>query len=182
MPSQESVPQERREEQVRRLDTLFREHERALYRYVRYLSDSPSMAKDIYQETWLRVAQHIARGGRIKNFKSFLFTTAVNLFRDELRKLKIRRFFLGSEGEQANIIWKIADDEKAPSFEMRDALAAAIRELSPKQRMMFTLAYIEGFKIHDISEIMGCAEGTVKATIYKAVQKLRKELKDFNTA
>ncbi len=86
MPLQESAPQERiKDDKARQLDKLFREHEQALYRYVRYLSDSPSMAEDIYQETWLRVAQHIARGGRIRNFKNFIFMTAANLFRDELR-------------------------------------------------------------------------------------------------
>ena len=41
--------------------TLFEEYEGELYRYVRYLCTSSTQAEDIYQETWLRAAQHIAK-------------------------------------------------------------------------------------------------------------------------
>ena len=162
-------------------NALFEEHEGALYRYTRYLCGSKLMAEDIYQETWLRAAKHRANAKEIRNFKNFIFTIATNIFRDELRKQKIRRFVLGpSSDDDANIKFPASTgDAKMDQFDLKIALKNAIQTLSTKQKIMFTLAHIQGFKIKEISAMMGCAEGTVKATIYRAVQKLRKELHEF---
>lgn len=161
-------------------EKLFQQHEADLWRYARYLADSQSWAEDIYQETWLRVARHINKNRVIKNFKNFLFTVATNIYRDDLKKRRFRRFFLGpslDDEEQDDKIW-VSSQVNENDF-LSDALDQSLRALSARQRSMFCLSYIEGFKISEISKIMNCAEGTVKATIYKAVQKLRQDLKEF---
>jgi RNA polymerase sigma-70 factor (ECF subfamily) len=161
-------------------EALFKRHEADLYRYARYLADTTVAAEDIYQETWLRVAKHIHNGKAIQNFKKFLFTVATNIHRDELRKIKTRRFFLGpsmDDDEQNQNIW-VSPDVSSEEF-FSDALEESLSHLSARQRSMFCLNYIEGFKIAEIAKMMNCADGTVKATIYKAVQKLRRDLKEF---
>ncbi len=161
-------------------DTLFREHQAGLYRYLRSIAGPFISVDDLYQETWLRVSRHLARGKSIQNFKSFLYTTATNLFRDELRKLKIRRFFLGSLEEHSGTdehIWVASANDDNDDF--AGALENALQRLSPRQRMAFTLSYLENLKVDEISRIMKCAPGTVKATLFKAVKKLRNELKEF---
>lgn len=161
-------------------ESLFHEHEASLFRYIRHLAGSSGLVEDIYQEVWLRIAGHINSGKEIRNFKSFIFTIATNIFRDELRRLQIRRFFLGPavDEEFPDQIW--VSSNKPDAFDLSDALETALRKLSTKQRIMFCLSYIEGFKISEISRLMSCAQGTVKATIYKAVQKLRRELHEYN--
>ncbi len=159
---------------------LFKTHEADLFRYARYLSDSQSAADDIYQETWLRVATFLQHKPVIRNFKNFLFSVATNIHRDDLKKRKVRRFFLGpsiNDENEHQHIW-VASEFK-PDDLLSDALEESLQQLSARQRSMFCLSYIEGFKISEISQMMNCAEGTVKATIYKAVQKLRQDLKEF---
>ncbi|MBN1481097.1 RNA polymerase sigma factor [candidate division KSB1 bacterium] len=159
---------------------LFHQNEAALFRYIRYLAGSSRHAEDIYQETWLRVVGYLRKGKRIQNFKGFLFTVATNIYRDELQRLRIRRFFLGTsldEKDVADELW-VSTETSPDQEELNEILEYSLSHLSGKQRSMFCLRFIEGFKISEISQIMKCAEGTVKATLYKAVQKLRHHLKN----
>ena len=55
--------------------------------------------QDLFQETWLRAVRALPGKSKIKNFKHYIFTIATNLYRDELRKLRVRRFFLGEEAD-----------------------------------------------------------------------------------
>ena len=67
----------------------------------------------------------------------------------------------------------------ADQFAVREALTKAMKTLSHKQRTIFVLTYVEGYKIREVSEMLGKAEGTVKSTLHRAVLILREELKDF---
>lgn len=158
---------------------LFQKHEAALYRYVRYLAGYSQSAEDLYQETWLRVVGYLNKGEKIHNFKNFLFTVATNIFRDELQSLRIRRFFLGASLDDERFsdeLW-VSTEPSSDQNTLNETLENGLAQLSARQRSMFCLSYIEGFKIAEISRMTKCAEGTVKATIHKAVQKLRRHLR-----
>ncbi len=53
---------------------------------------------------------------------------------------------------------------------------AAVEELPPRQREVVTLRIIEGMSTRETAEIMGCAQGTVKASLSQAIGKLRDRL------
>lgn len=165
---------------------LFEKYESHLYRYVLYLTGHRSWAEDIYQETWYRVADYFNKKKKVKNFKGWLFTIATNLFRDELRKKKIRQFFLGNDdsGRQYDSLpfdFDMLETEQSYGdlYEIREALYKALQKLTIKQRTIFILAYVHGYKIAHISEITGSAVGTIKATLHRTIKILRKELVEF---
>ena len=160
-------------------ELLFQQYEAGLFRYVMYLCNSLSQAEDLYQETWLRVVTRFRKRSKIRNFKSYLYTTATNLFRDELRKRRVRRFILGEIAEltikeSPLLLWN--GDNPDRNIHIRDEIQQALGALTERQRMMFCLSYIEDLSIAEISRITNCAKGTVKSTLYKAVQKMRKTL------
>jgi len=64
---------------------------------------------------------------------------------------------------------------------LRDRLERAVLALPHRQRSAFVLRYVHGMGIAEIAQIMGCAQGTVKATVHKAVLRMRRELKDLDT-
>jgi len=154
-------------------EKLYYLYEKPLFRFVVYLSGQQYLAEELFQETWLRAAKHFRNKKQVSSFKSWLFTIAVNLYRDELRKSKIRRFFLGDEEPEPRFQNNFTD------FEIRDELNEAIQSLSEKQRTVFILFYVEGMKISEVSQIVGRTEGTIKATLHQTIKKLRKELKEF---
>ncbi len=63
----------------------------------------------------------------------------------------------------------------AEASEPIDVLAA-VRGLPARQAEAVTLRYLEGLSTKDTAEAMGCAQGTVKATLAKALKALRGRL------
>jgi RNA polymerase sigma-70 factor, ECF subfamily len=59
-------------------------------------------------------------------------------------------------------------------------LEQAIAQLSPRQRMAVNLYYFVGLDTRSCAEVMGCAEGTVKATLHQARGRLRALLDEGN--
>ena len=62
---------------------------------------------------------------------------------------------------------------------LRRRLDEAILTLTHRQRTAFVLRYSQDMSIDEIASVLDCAPGTVKATIHKAVQKLRRQLGDI---
>ena len=59
---------------------------------------------------------------------------------------------------------------------LRQAIAVAMERLSPNQRSVFTLVHLEGFTVREAAEIVGCAEGTAKSHLHRALGALRESL------
>jgi RNA polymerase sigma-70 factor (ECF subfamily) len=58
-------------------------------------------------------------------------------------------------------------------------VAQAVETLSPKQKIVFTMKYFDGYKIREIAEMTGLNEGTVKRYLFAATRKVRESLKDL---
>ena len=167
--------------------TLYKRYETDLYRFVYYLADEPDTAEELFQETWLRVVRHMGKK-RITDFKKWIFAIATNLYRDELRKRKVRRLFLGREpveGESSDAgvgerhTAASGGQPEAEAFAIREALGKAMKNLTPRQRTVFILTQIEGFKMREVAEMLGKSEGTIKSTLHRAVSMLRDALGEF---
>jgi len=52
----------------------------------------------------------------------------------------------------------------------------ALDRLAPRQRAAVILRYLGDLTVADIANVMGCAEGTVKATLHQALRNLRVDL------
>lgn len=53
---------------------------------------------------------------------------------------------------------------------------AGVAELPPRQRIAVVLLHLAGLSVPETAEVMGCAEGTVKATVHVALAVLRLEV------
>lgn len=59
------------------------------------------------------------------------------------------------------------------------AVKSAMTVLPQKQRTVFILKHLENLKIKDIASILNISEGTVKRYLFRAMEKLRVELKEY---
>ena len=122
------------------------------------------------------------------NFRAWIYTIAKNIFRDELRKRKINRLLFGrpvisDENENddlAHFQHPVPQTDEAKRFEIRDAVDRAMSSLSPRQKTIFVLFYIEGFKVMEICEIVAAAEGTIKSTLHRVTMKMRQEIGEMD--
>jgi RNA polymerase sigma factor (sigma-70 family) len=64
--------------------------------------------------------------------------------------------------------------------ELSEKIGQAIRDLPPKQQMVFTLRFYEKMPYKEIAKLMKCKEGTAKALYHFALEKLSKRLGDYH--
>src|SRR5271155_697183 len=70
------------------LSTLLTRYQNRLYRYLLRMVRQPAEAEDLFQQTWLRVAEKIQHYDPRRSFEAWLFTLARNLAIDHLRRVR----------------------------------------------------------------------------------------------
>jgi len=173
-----------------KFDELYDTHRTAVYRFAFSLTQNRGEAEDLFQETWLRVAQYFPKVLDMKKVKAWLFTITANLHKDELRKKRTRRRFLFQKKWTADqdmtgcerLPERSNPDETKGSeqVEIGYALSQAVSSLPDQHRLVFMLKEVAGFKQSEISEILGIPIGTVKSVMFRAVKKLRQDLADYH--
>jgi len=171
-------------------DEVFLEFQAPVFRFACHLTQSQIGAEELFQETWLRAVQGFPKEFDRQRFKAWLFTVAANIHKDNLRKKRIRRLFLlertkasiQDQGFQAYMLGGrnsslVSESEVA---DLERALTEAVVKLPERQRCVFVLKEIEGFKYREISEIYDLPVGTVKSLLHRAVKRLRQELSAYN--
>lgn len=151
-----------------------------LYSFCCFLTQKRQEADDLYQDTFLKLYES-KDGLLLHNPKGYLMSVAVNLYRNQKRKLSIRQRIVGVEisiQEEADII---ASDEcliedRIVQKETLKLTRCVIKELPDKYRIPILLFYMEEFSLADISSILKLPEGTVKSRIHRAKKILKQKL------
>jgi RNA polymerase sigma-70 factor (ECF subfamily) len=148
-------------------------------------------AKDIYQEVLMRVFRGLRKFQFRSEFSTWLYRITTNVclsHRTKRHRHSHASLDQNVEGEDS-LPHKLADtltdgsssDTAAMSGEIALHVREALEQLSPKQRMVFTLRHYEGYKLKEIAEMMECTEGTVKRYLFTATQRMKNRLQDvFN--
>ena len=167
---------------------LYEKHKADVYRFARRLAGAPADAEDLVQEVWMRVVRHRVEISEERDMKAWLFTITANLHRDALRKARVRRLFLlaprRDAGPESDVVASAPDGAPGPGAlaeqsEAGRALERALAGLPHRQRSVFVLKMIEGYKHEEIGGMLGVPVNTVKTLLFRAVQRLRRELRDF---
>jgi len=173
------------------VDRLYEKHKADVYRFARHLAGTPADAEDLVQEVWVRVVRHRDEITDARDMKAWLFTITANLHRDALRKARVRRLLLlaprREAGPEADAAAAAPDAGPGPAdlaeqSEAGRALDRALAGLPERQRSVFVLKMVEGYKHEEIGGILGVPVNTVKTLLFRAVQRLRTELRDFGPA
>lgn len=166
---------------------VYEELKLPVYRLACRLAENAVEAEDLFQETWVKAVESIRkRGLRLESARAWVFTIAVNLHRDMLRKKRLRRRLHGeagdadgAEGRGAERIWgssPAAGDEALEQREFRRTLDLALARLPENQRRVFVLKGFEGYSHAEVGRLLRIREATVKTLFFRAVRKLRAEL------
>jgi RNA polymerase sigma-70 factor (ECF subfamily) len=164
------------------LDTLARDHAAGVFRYLRSLVGDDDIARDLVQDTFLRLGRHAARqGGGEAIGAGLVFTTARNCGLDHLRRRKVRRIHEVAIDEDAGHQWPDSaaprPDQAVEDGQFRHDLAAALLDLPEDQRTVFHLSEVEGLTYDAIAGVLGISPGTVASRKHHAVRKLRDQLR-----
>ena len=146
-------------------------------------------AKDIYQEVFLRVYKGLPKFQYKSEFSTWLFRITTNVcLSHRMRRRRHPHTSLDQnvheeDGHAQPLKEALSDgssaDQRAHDAEISMRVEQALKSLSPRQRMVFSLKHYDGYKLKEIAEMMSCSEGTIKKYLFEAVGRLRKQLKDF---
>ncbi len=145
-------------------------------------------ARDIAQEAFVRAFENLKKFKAESKFSTWLYRIVVNLCKDALRKKKIRKFIpLPSEEktETEDPVEKIPARSPGPlggvlNQELGCAIQEGIDKLPVQQKSVFTLRYLEGLSLGEISGLLDLSVGAVKAHLWQATSKMKKNLTDFS--
>lgn len=160
-----------------RVTKLFDELHLPVYRYLLWLTMSPTETDEIIQETFLRLYQHLNSGGNERNLRGWIFRVAHNLCINELKGRK-RVASTASEDLPALDV-SVADSRPGPEelLLQREKIArihAAVSSLSEQQKQCLLLR-AEGFRYREIAAILEVTISTVAESLRRAIKKLTKE-------
>ena len=133
-------------------------------------------AKDLVQETFLRVWQRIGDYDPQKSFTTWLYTIASRLCLDHLKSMR----HTIPLPEDESVLRRFAADDNQRSLENSEwvAIVRTMAEgLSTKQRLVFTLCQLEGLSSSEVEQITGLDARQVKSNLYVARQTIRERLK-----
>jgi len=153
---------------------LVKRYERKVYFTALRLIGNEEEARDITQNTFLKVLKGISSLKNPSRFKSWLFTIAVNLIKDTLREQRFKKKDVDSEDEIVSHE-KEAFKELA-SFEERAQVLDALNKLPSRQRMAIVLRIYDELSFKEIAKIMECEPATARSLFWIGIKRLREIL------
>lgn len=157
---------------------------RLLHYFFRELGGDRDKAQDFLQEIFLKIVQKSELFNTEKKFSTWIFAVAYNMCKNEYRRLEVRKVVendvdtdeashgLESEYHQA--------EQNVDQKTFEKALLAELEKFDDGLRSAFVLRYQQSLSIREISQILGCSEGTVKSRLFYTTRKLAAKLKAFN--
>jgi RNA polymerase sigma-70 factor, ECF subfamily len=161
--------------------------QRKIYRVAYAIIRDEVEADTITQDTFVQAYTHLAKFEGRSQFETWLTRIAINQSRDALRRRRFVRFFSTDDEEKREGWVEPVDDRPGPEREimahqMRAAIDRAERTLSAQQKVIFRLRHYEGCSLEEIAALLGLRPGTVRAHLFRAIHKIRKELAGWVTA
>lgn len=161
-----------REGDVKAFEQLYFAYSTSLYRNMLKMVKSTDVAEELLQELFQRIWEKRAGLDVEKSFKSFLFTIARHLvydfFRQQTKRRDIEAYLITVSTELYRHV-----DEALAYKELETQLSAAIDQLPPQRKHVYTLCKIEGRSYEDASRLLGISVSTISDHIVKATKFLK---------
>ena len=155
---------------------LMVEHEALVLRTAWRLLRNVEDARDIAQETFLRLHRHLGGFKPDRDLAPWLYRVTVNLGLSALRRRKRKpESALEFRGAAVELSAGRPDqDRRSDAADARRVIASLLEELSEKERAAIVLRDLEGLEMAEVAKALGCRKGTVRAHLSRGRLKLRK--------
>lgn len=158
-------------------------HQPMIYSLAYRLLCNEEEAKDAVQETFIRVWMNLHGFDTSRKFSTWVYAIATNLCYDKLKSS--RHFARSLPLETLNEVISnavISNDDvekKMIDSELGALIATLTDELTPKQKIVFTLRDLEDLEVEEIVQITGMSAAQIKSNLFLAKQALRKKLNRY---
>lgn len=156
-----------------RIESLFREHNDTLLRFLRARLHSEADAREAAQEAYVRLLQ-LDDPGQLSFLRAYLFRIAANVATDLLRRRAVQ-----SRAQQDSLFFDSEPATQERALAAREQLAAvevALSELPPRCREAFLLSRREGWASARIAAHLGVTDRMVRLYLVRALEHLEAAL------
>ena len=140
------------------------------------LKVNPMAADDLTQQVFLKAVENFHRFKGNSNLFTWIFKIAQNTVKNEYRRLSRQKEspfdFTDYESQSISL-------EFTKHVDIRIDISSALRKLSEIDQEIIALRFFVDCTLSEISKIVGMRESAVKNRLYRALEKLRKELKEW---
>lgn len=135
-------------------EVFFEVSRRRLYGAFCLITGNRQEAEEIVQDAFLKVWERWDRVADLEDPNGFLFTTAMNLFRNRARRASLAL--------RKPLTPMLRADDLA-AIEDRDELVRVLHALTPRQRAALVLTDYLGYRSDEAAKILGIKSSTVRA-------------------
>jgi RNA polymerase sigma-70 factor, ECF subfamily len=156
------------------LEEIFDNYSPGIYRYALRLLGDPELARECMAETFSRFLNALKRDGGPDNYlQAYLYRIAHNWVTDHYRSnipmtLALDSISLTDSKDQPEQV----AEQRLSSYQLRQALAI----LTPDQRQVVTLKYLEEWENEAIAMALNKPVGAVKSLQHRGIEALRRIL------
>ena len=150
---------------------VYRAHRDRVFRLaLRYAAGDVALAEDITQDVFLTLWRRYARLSDHEDLGGWLYRVTTNRCLSHLRRERLRRSVLTAIGLGPR--W---DDPEPANLARADVerVLSVVRLLPPKERIAFSMRFLDGKDQKDIAEIIGHSKGYVSKLLQRAVERVR---------
>jgi RNA polymerase sigma factor (sigma-70 family) len=165
------------------LDELIKRHKEPLYRFVyRYVLNEQD-ARDIVQESFVRVYFGIQKFKPGAKFITWLYQIAINLCLDHKKSKQAKQSKLTEAlPDYSSHKWKASTanpSEEIVSKEVLEVLEQAISELPHELKVALIMVALENRSQKECAEVLGTNPKAIENRVYRARKILEQKLKTF---
>jgi RNA polymerase sigma-70 factor (ECF subfamily) len=154
-------------------------HQRMVFSLALKMLCDEEEAKDMVQETFIRVWQRIRDLDHQKTIGTWIYTIASRMCIDKLRHMNR---IVSIPEDQMTLRRFASDSDNQRTLENREwvgIVRTLVDGLSDKQRLVFTLCQLEGLSSAEAEQITGFDTKQIKSNLFVARQTIRKRLKEL---
>ena len=157
---------------------LVTEYQYYVFRLAFRLLCNTEEARDATQEVFIRAWTHLAQFKPQVKFTTWLYKITVNLCHDQMRQQR-RQAGLIAAGQQEKAMEVPVEEDTGQNLENQELITRITRltgELTPKQKLVFTLWDLEGIDPEEIKLITGMSSAKIKSNLYLARKYIRQRI------
>jgi RNA polymerase sigma-70 factor, ECF subfamily len=155
-------------------DELMIRYERQIYRLCYRFTAHSDDARDLAQEVFIKAFEHLGDFRKESSLKTWLYRIATNHCINHVKSHKQQFVEVTENVRQTSATAQIELEER----EQREHFRQMVKRLPPKQRAILELRIHEQLSYEEIATMSNRSVSTIKASVFFALEKLRKLVKE----
>jgi len=158
---------------------LFREYREVIAGYLMKHQCSAQDVEDILQETYIRIIRRNSLEQQEIRAKNYIFTTAVNIWRDKLRRENVHKAYARERFHECERVTTIPGPEShAQWVQDLGIIKNCLMQVRARQRSVFLLRIIENLTFVEIAEMLHVSVKTIQRDYLSTLNLCKKEMED----